>query len=403
MRRPNRRPNYMETGDIVNWEDAMDYIIYTRGTDIVAVNGSTGKETSRNTDFATVLQHAIDQFADTPGTIYIKPPGSGIYSVETPITIANGTYGLSIISGGIRWASEGVTLEAGNDTATPIIEDLNGGQAFTAFKGLSFLGHEAVENWNVTGLKAFGQDTLIENCSFKDCQYGLWTRTNPWILRNWIEVNVIGHRIEGACSFVQNNLFWNNEVDIQIAVAVSDQFIMCNRASASEHFVNAIKPAGTTDNVTIIGNILRDHTDSIINLYKTAGANWVIANNIADGGGTADYFIENEATFTPSNMLVANNTLTNMETGYINDMTGMTVHGNTGFLTENGGVTGNVADGGTFAHGLGGTPTYCIVIGTVAGDLVSVSGLGAANVTVNIKDEGGGAGTAQPLYWRAYL
>ena len=67
------------------------------------------------------------------------------------------------------------------------------------------------------------------------------------------------------------------------------------------------------------------------------------------------------------------------------------------------GVTGAVADGGTFAHGLASTPLGCVLTGTVTGDIIKVTGLGAANVTVSIKDEGGGAGTAQVLYWKAWF
>ena len=71
MRRPNRRPNYTETEDIINWEIAPDYLIYKDDADYIAVNGDTGKEGSRNTNLHTVMQYAVDQCGDR-GTIITK-------------------------------------------------------------------------------------------------------------------------------------------------------------------------------------------------------------------------------------------------------------------------------------------------------------------------------------------
>lgn len=44
----------------VNKERTVDYLVYKDGTDTVAVNGSTGKEDSRDTSAATVIQYALD-------------------------------------------------------------------------------------------------------------------------------------------------------------------------------------------------------------------------------------------------------------------------------------------------------------------------------------------------------
>ena len=79
------------------------------------------------------------------------------------------------------------------------------------------------------------------------------------------------------------------------------------------------------------------------------------------------------------------------------------VVGNMGYVSENGGAAANVADGGTIAHGLATTPTYVSVVGSVAGEMVQVTGLGAANITIAIKTHAGAAGTAQTIYWRAWI
>jgi len=76
---------------------------------------------------------------------------------------------------------------------------------------------------------------------------------------------------------------------------------------------------------------------------------------------------------------------------------------NLGYVSENGGVSDVIADGGTIAHGLATTPTYAIITGSVAGEIVNVTGLGAANLTIAIKTNAGAAGTNQAIYWRAWL
>lgn len=68
----------------------------------------------------------------------------------------------------------------------------------------------------------------------------------------------------------------------------------------------------------------------------------------------------------------------------------------------NGAAAAAVADGGTIAHGCGATPTRLSVIGSVANEIVAVTGLDATNITVAIKKRvDGSAGTAQTIYWMA--
>ena len=76
---------------------------------------------------------------------------------------------------------------------------------------------------------------------------------------------------------------------------------------------------------------------------------------------------------------------------------------NDGWVTENQGAAAGVADGGTIAHGCAATPTVVTVAGSVAAEMVTVTGIGAANITVAIKDDAGNAGTSQTVYWRASL
>lgn len=62
----------------------------------------------------------------------------------------------------------------------------------------------------------------------------------------------------------------------------------------------------------------------------------------------------------------------------------------------------SVADGGTIAHGLAGTPDVVIVTGSFAGEIVTATA-DATNITVSIKTNLGEAGTTQVVSWMAKL
>ena len=79
------------------------------------------------------------------------------------------------------------------------------------------------------------------------------------------------------------------------------------------------------------------------------------------------------------------------------------IHYNVGYITENDGAAAAVADGGTIAHGCAATPTSAQVTGSVANEFVSVTAIGAANLTVAIKKHDGTPGTNQTIYWRAWV
>lgn len=101
------------------------------------------------------------------------------------------------------------------------------------------------------------------------------------------------------------------------------------------------------------------------------------------------------------NVIISNNVV-NTLTGSLSDIaTNVKAWNNIGWVTENGGAAAAVADGGTIAHGLTGTPTYAVATASVSGEFVSITGIGAANLTVAIKKHDNSAGTAQTIYWRA--
>lgn len=70
------------------------------------------------------------------------------------------------------------------------------------------------------------------------------------------------------------------------------------------------------------------------------------------------------------------------------------------WIGENTGAA-SIGDGGTIEHGLGRSPSSVLLTGSVAGEIVTVTGVDAVNITVAIKDNGGATGTAQNIYWMA--
>lgn len=67
------------------------------------------------------------------------------------------------------------------------------------------------------------------------------------------------------------------------------------------------------------------------------------------------------------------------------------------------GAAASVADGGTVTHGLGTTPTGVVATGSVAGEIITVTALGATTFTVAVKAaDGTTSGTSQTIYWQAF-
>ena len=65
------------------------------------------------------------------------------------------------------------------------------------------------------------------------------------------------------------------------------------------------------------------------------------------------------------------------------------------------GTAASVSDGGTVTHRLSTAPTTIIIVGSVAGEMVAVTAIGATTFTVSIKTPLQASGTAQTIYWMA--
>ncbi len=183
-----------------------------------------------------------------------------------------------------------------------------------------------------------------------------------------------------------------------------------------------------------MGNHIRDNTLQGIRIfqdpdYSLIGSNMVIKNNVLSGNATSGYRgdievdaldseISKNYLSNPGTGIVAA-IMTNYGSGQIFDNTCYNYDGMAGVvispgwkawnnvgsgtfdITENSGAAANVTDGGTIAHGLVTTPTKVICTPSVAGEMVSVTGLNATNITIAIKKLNGTSGTPQTIYWNA--
>ena len=113
--------------------------------------------------------------------------------------------------------------------------------------------------------------------------------------------------------------------------------------------------------------------------------------------------IDNGGTTNTENINFFNNRMIN---GGLNSVWGTgaaLVSGNISSMGEKRGATASVADGGTITHGLGATPVVVIAVGSVAGEMVSVTAKSSTTFTVAIKKNDGTAGTSQTIYWQAWI
>lgn len=85
------------------------------------------------------------------------------------------------------------------------------------------------------------------------------------------------------------------------------------------------------------------------------------------------------------------------------DALALSFRDNVGYVTRTSGRTGGRTDGGLINHQLAGTPTKAGVTGSVAGEIVTITTLGATALTIAIKKADGSSGTSQAVSWWAEM
>lgn len=192
------------------------------------------------------IQEAINSLEQNGGYIEIK---EGIYTIKTAISVTantkiKGTAGKTIIQ----------------TTADIIIFDCstNGN---IQIEGISFIGENTTKT---TGIEATGNRIIIENCNFKNLEYGISIAT-------------------GAYAIIQNNIF---EEEVGTAIAING-----------------------TQYVTIQNNIIEISTYAI---FEESSENTLISNNQIN---TGEVYLSGEyQTFTNN----THNDILNLDSNYSN-------------------------------------------------------------------------------------
>ena len=435
MRQPLRQPHPIRTSEIENFEDNAEYVGYIDGSNYILKNGNTGLETTY-TNAATMIQAGLD--ATENGRFVLK---KGKYIIDTKLTLTN--YGVDFSMNSMWEDSVGVADVAGIWAANALNDDM------LLINGLKCHVHDLVLNGNKPNNASGSCIKTVNNTSLdlhltdvylifaKEYGLGLYGAAGHFVGVYSEYCDKVGFFLESSAT--RNNFLncgsyscnWGYEVKRS-----ENRFLGCIAADSTEYGW-LIESSGAVKNI-LDGCMIQNTTKEALWLY--GGSHNIISNcifyNAGDGtdntyaavkisliGGpthsTHNLFSNNLILSDAANkhrwgfyevdanqdfnMYMGNMILDSQTAGMsllgVNDI----VKDNMGWINEAQGVTGAVADGGTFAHGLASTPLGCVLTGTVTGDIIKVTGLGAANVTVSIKDEGGGAGTAQVLYWKAWF
>lgn len=165
-------------------------------------------------------------------------------------------------------------------------------------------------------------------------------------------------------------------------------------------------PAATFT-ATEIGDLYLDYTNAVLYIATATGTGGWVAyaglSSMASGatiGGTSIF----TGSGSPASVITAVR-IGDLYVDYTNAVLYIAIATGTGGWQTvprfTNGAAASTADGGTITHGLGATPTTVQVTGSVAGQIVTVTSIGATTFTVAIKTNLGAAGTAQTIYWTA--
>lgn len=152
--------------------------------------------------------------------------------------------------------------------------------------------------------------------------------------------------------------------------------------------------------IVFIGTAQPGNTETIKNIEVFENFYWIPAGSSRFNLATC---IDDGGTTNTSNINFFNNRMIN---GGLNSVWGTgsaLISGNITPLGSKRGATASVADGGTITHGLGTTPSGVSAVGSVAGEIVSVTAKSSTTFTVAIKKHDGTAGTAQTIYWTVWV
>jgi len=297
-RTPNRLPNYLRTEDITNWEMPTTYMIYKVNSMYVAVNGKTGIEEYRDSNFTDLFTDVLDGIPTGAGggaRVHIR---AGAYYMDSQIITDNTIIGLVLTGDAATFDTEGTVIIANANMTSMIYNRID----FTFMEHIYWRGDDKADYCFEMG----GTDNVTRHCSFATAKLAnLRVRANnEWVDNCWFEVGYQTglEQVETGDSIISNNIFYNNAYrDIQLVGAAASTTprsirILGNRFQTSDNGIWFYPKGGTEQDIIISHNIFRGigqtasgaaiH-DNAIYLAETCN-HILIANNICNGdyGGT---------------------------------------------------------------------------------------------------------------------
>ena len=263
MRRPNRRPTYLKTEDIENYEIPPDYLVYKDGEVTIAVNGDTGEEDSRNTDSFTVIQYAVNN----GNHVHIK---GGTYTMTDQLVLNDN----NVVSG----SGPETILKLDAMTNTNIFYAT--GKSNITIKDLALDGNKAAQNaaW---GHKVGGDESKNNNIYFVGCSncqilhITTYNSTNNLILL----YNGCTECLTDGC--IAYGADWHG-IEYWMDVANST---ICNCIARDCYVQPIVVELGTTHDCSIVNNIVSDDgsaTASADGILVQSCTKALVANNTCE-------------------------------------------------------------------------------------------------------------------------
>ena len=423
--------------DITNWEETASYVIHKDDADTIAINGDTGKEDSRNTDSATVIQYAIDALTDG-GKIFIK---AGTYVLTSSIEVKDnihldGEYPATILKNADatrinplsidnhdyvfieNLAIDGNRANNTDDAPTNVLNGIYINKSHYVKISNVYIYNAVWHGITIDHVGGAITHLEVDNCIAKNIMYDGFrlmasTSFSRWTNNKAAECEQDGFFLDNLKnSTVTGNVAEHNErfgFNISgIEVLINDNYADRNGRHGflsesgllySQIVGNKTAANGDGTNDTFSGLCIHDSTYNFVKANDFRGKGYLVGTGYVtyqkygiSETGTSDY-----------NIIEDNDVREQNTAGILKAGAATVVRRNTGHATENSGASGVIADGATIAHGMAVTPTHAVISGTVAGEIVNVTALGAANLTIAIKDNAGAAGTNQAIYWRAWV
>ena len=165
MRRPMRRPHYLELENVENYQGAADWIIYQRGANYIGLSGLDGTVLSKNADAATVIQAVIDAVPISGNTDTGNAHGAHIVLQFDDAIINTCLEADTAIRMNGHCKGGGTCLRLGDNVDDSLIRMSTGGENFgTVLEHINFEGNKANNDIGGVALVHLDGYPTMRNC-----------------------------------------------------------------------------------------------------------------------------------------------------------------------------------------------------------------------------------------------